>query len=197
VKESSLDNSILSLLVKHESLKSSEIATNLDYSQRQILRSLGQLIKDEKIRKLNSGKNSVYQATTFGRLLYVPQIEDLSEERLETTNQIKFNFDIFEAFRWDLLGYIQTEDVQQCVQDYQHKITDIPPVIWQKEVQRLIVEFAWKSSQIEGNTFSLLETEALISNQENTGGHSREESQMIINHKNALETQMAKLTHAL
>jgi Fic family protein len=32
----------------------------------------------------------------------------------------------------------------------------------QKELERLTIEFSWKSSQIEGNTYSLLDTERLL-----------------------------------
>jgi Fic family protein len=56
-----------------------------------------------------------------------------------------------------------------------------------KEIERLNIDFSWKSSKIEGNTYSLLETEQLIKNQKEASGHSREEATMILNHKKALE----------
>ncbi len=48
-----------------------------------------------------------------------------------------------------------------------------------------MIEFSWKSSVIEGNTYSLLGTEALIKNNIIGEGQTREETQMILNHKDA------------
>ena len=45
----------------------------------------------------------------------------------------------------------------------------------------------WKSSEIEGNTYSLLETEALIKQQELAEGKSKEDATMLLNHKKALD----------
>jgi Fic family protein len=48
-----------------------------------------------------------------------------------------------------------------------------------------MIEFSWKSSAIEGNTYSLLGTEALIKNNVIGKGKTKEETQMILNHKDA------------
>lgn len=61
------------------------------------------------------------------------------------------------------------------------------PISIQKEFERIIIEFSWKSSQIEGNTYSLLETERLIGESEETKGKTHEEAQMILNHKKAFD----------
>ena len=47
-------------------------------------------------------------------------------------------------------------------QEYQQNIATISPTIRQKELERLTIDLSWKSSQIEGNTYSLLETERLL-----------------------------------
>jgi Fic family protein len=53
--------------------------------------------------------------------------------------------------------------------------------------ERLMVDLSWASSNLEGNTYSLLETERLL--QENTAveGKSATETQMILNHKEAIK----------
>jgi len=48
-----------------------------------------------------------------------------------------------------------------------------------------MIEFSWKSSEIEGNTYSLLNTEALIKENVEGKGKSKKETQMILNHKDA------------
>ncbi len=55
-----------------------------------------------------------------------------------------------------------------------------------RKKERLVVDLSWASSRIEGNTYSLLETEVLIKHNETTQGKSLNEAKMIINHKNAL-----------
>lgn len=57
-----------------------------------------------------------------------------------------------------------------------------------KELERFTIELAWKSSKIEGNTYSLLETEKLIKEFEEAKDKTKQERQMIINHKNAFES---------
>jgi len=70
---------------------------------------------------------------------------------------------------------------------YRKKIRDISPDALKKEIERMNIDFSWKSSKIEGNTYNLLETEQLIKNQKEAIGHSKEEAVMILNHKKALE----------
>jgi len=45
---------------------------------------------------------------------------------------------------------------------------------------------SWKSSAIEGNTYSLLETEALLNYNEFSKFRTHEEAIMLINHKHAI-----------
>lgn len=56
-----------------------------------------------------------------------------------------------------------------------------------KIYQRLLIDLAWNSSRLEGNTYSLLETERLLATGEETPGKNRMETQMILNHKAAIE----------
>lgn len=52
-----------------------------------------------------------------------------------------------------------------------------------KELERLAIDLSWKSSQIEGNTYSLLETERLLKDKETASGKTKEEAIMLLNHK--------------
>lgn len=70
---------------------------------------------------------------------------------------------------------------------YQKRVQELPPAIFQKELERLTIEFSWKSSHIEGNTYTLLDTELLIKEHTEAKGHTREEAVMILNHKKAFD----------
>ncbi len=52
---------------------------------------------------------------------------------------------------------------------------------------RLLIDLSWASSRLEGNTYSMLETERLIAFGQETEGKSAFETQMILNHKQAIE----------
>ena len=52
---------------------------------------------------------------------------------------------------------------------------------------RLLIDLAWNSSRLEGNTYSLLETGRLLAAGEEAEGKQRLEAQMILNHKHAIE----------
>ena len=57
---------------------------------------------------------------------------------------------------------------------------------YRKEMERLEIDLSWKSSQIEGNTYSLLETERLLRESKTADGKTKEEAVMLLNHKDAL-----------
>ena len=52
---------------------------------------------------------------------------------------------------------------------------------------RLLIDLSWNSSRLEGNTYSLLETERLLELGEAAEGKDVLEAQMILNHKAAIE----------
>jgi Fic family protein len=56
-----------------------------------------------------------------------------------------------------------------------------------KIYQRLLIDLSWNSSRLEGNTYSLLETEKLLETGEEAAGKDHLEAQMILNHKDAIE----------
>jgi Fic family protein len=57
----------------------------------------------------------------------------------------------------------------------------------QNILQRLLIDLSWASSRLEGNTYSLLETERLLQAGEAAPGRNTVETQMILNHKDAIE----------
>lgn len=56
-----------------------------------------------------------------------------------------------------------------------------------KVMDRLIIDLSWNSSRLEGNTYSILETQRLFDIGEGADGKSMAEAQMILNHKTAIE----------
>lgn len=56
-----------------------------------------------------------------------------------------------------------------------------------KILSRLLIDLSWNSSRLEGNTYSLLETERLLELGQAAEGKDAAEAQMILNHKAAIE----------
>lgn len=60
-------------------------------------------------------------------------------------------------------------------------------MILKKNLSYWTIELSWKSSQIEGNTYSLIDTEILIKEHKEAKGHKKEEAIMILNHKRTFD----------
>lgn len=56
-----------------------------------------------------------------------------------------------------------------------------------KILNRLLIDLSFNSSRLEGNTYSLLDTERLIKDGAPAAGKNPQETQMILNHKGAIE----------
>ena len=54
-------------------------------------------------------------------------------------------------------------------------------------LQRLLIDLSWNSSRLEGNTYSLLDTQRLIAFGQEAEGKEKIDAQMILNHKDAIE----------
>ncbi len=54
-------------------------------------------------------------------------------------------------------------------------------------LQRLLIDLSWNSSRLEGNNYSLLDTQQLITQGRAADRRTAEEAQMILNHKAAIE----------
>lgn len=65
---------------------------------------------------------------------------------------------------------------------------DLPAGTYVRQIlNRLLIDLSWNSSRLEGNTYSLLETERLLELGESAEGKNVRDAQMIVNHKTAIE----------
>ena len=69
---------------------------------------------------------------------------------------------------------------------FRRHVAEMTEAEYRKEMERLGIDLSWKSSQIEGNTYSLLETERLLRESKTAEGKTKEEAVMLLNHKDAL-----------
>ncbi|MFH1970938.1 MAG: Fic family protein [Patescibacteria group bacterium] len=97
-----------------------------------------------------------------------------------------FDFDVLKHLK-NLFSEIELNEIKSISRSFSTKISDLSFDIYKKELERFVIELSWKTSKIEGNTYSLLETEKLIKKGILAEGHSKDEVTMILNHKKAFE----------
>lgn len=90
------------------------------------------------------------------------------------------SFYLSESIRAELLAHGQVANTKEPAGAYARHI-----------VHRLLIDLSWNSSRLEGNTYSLLETERLLSAGVAATGKDALEFQMILNHKEAIEFLIA------
>lgn len=88
----------------------------------------------------------------------------------------------------NLFSEIELKEIKSISKSFSDRISNLSFDIYKKELERFVIELSWKSSKIEGNTYSLLETEELIKKGVSAEGHSKDEVTMILNHKKAFDT---------
>ena len=64
-----------------------------------------------------------------------------------------------------------------------------------KIYERLLIDLSWNSSRLEGNTYSLLDTQRLLALGEAAEDNDARETQMILNHKAAVDLLVERAEH--
>ena len=116
--------------------------------------------------------------TNLADILAPVDIEAYFEQEID---QRKIN----EGYNFELLGALaeiplftadEHEKLSGLHGQFRDNVAKLTPTGYKKELERLAVDLSWKSSQIEGNTYSLLETERLLMEHETASGKSLEEA---------------------
>jgi Fic family protein len=132
------------------------------------------------------GRSTAYELSVNGRIFAeVDAQEYLSVEPDKRYGLRGYNFDLFSSFPPEVFLEEELEILNEATREYKEKTKNISLVIEKKELERFVIELSWKSSKIEGNTYTLLDTEKLILKNEPAEGKTKQETQMILNHKNA------------
>ncbi|OFZ27909.1 MAG: hypothetical protein A2381_07910 [Bdellovibrionales bacterium RIFOXYB1_FULL_37_110] len=69
----------------------------------------------------------------------------------------------------------------------EEKRKNLSTEVRKKKKEKLVIDLSWASSNIEGNTYSLLETEGLLKYNQTAKGKDFFDAQMILNHKESIE----------
>jgi Fic family protein len=186
------ESEIIELIKKNQEVSSKEIyegiSTSISYAT--VKRILSRLYDENLLTKKGQGKSTRYLISPTNEILFPVNIEKYFEKEIDE-REIKesFNlqlipetlkeFNVFTAYELEQLDILQKK--------FEKNISQLSEIEYKKELERLAIDLSWKSSQIEGNTYSLLETERLLKEKETASGKTKEEAIMLLNHKEAID----------
>ncbi len=187
-----IEKQILDFLKSNPESSSNRILESIEEKKSiaTIKRVLSKLLSENLIITTGKGKSTKYQLSPFYKLFEKISIEQYYEKEIDERTIVKnFNF----ALLTDILPNVNLFTVNELeklsvLQDkFTQNISELSEYQYKKELERLAIDLSWKSSQIEGNTYSLLETEKLLKEKETASGKTKEEAVMLLNHKDAID----------
>lgn len=177
--------------------------------QRALQRRLARLIKQGKLRAAGRGRASRYRLPAIaegrgvasGRAivegrgeLRIPlstdaeAVEKIVHKPIQSRKPAGYRREFLDAYRPNETFYLSAETRQNLLSIGQSSDGDRPAGTYARQIlNRLLIDLSWNSSRLEGNTYSLLETERLLQLGESAVGKDAREAQMILNHKAAIE----------
>lgn len=186
------DQLVIDFIKENKGSSSKKIFENIAISSSYatLKRTLTKLISENYVISEGQGKGTKYFLSPSFELIHAIDIDKYFEREIdERLINETFNFElvnktlnknsVFTENELTKLNFLQKE--------YETNIKELNPSDYQKELERLAIDLSWKSSQIEGNTYSLLETERLLKEKQTASGKTKEEAVMLLNHKDALD----------
>ena len=190
------ENEILQYLHYHPGSSRSEIEAgmNLTESPATVKRILSSLVENGSALVSGQGRATKYSVSPQAQVTMELNIDTyFQKETDEREVQTSFNFDLINETlpKVELFTAEEKERLNALQAQFTRNLEGITPTEYRKEMERLGIDLSWKSSQIEGNTYSLLETERLLKDKQTASGKTKEEAVMLLNHKDALDFVLA------
>lgn len=187
-----LEKLIINSLQKHNTASSREIfeAHSDVVSFASVKRSLQRLINQNLIFTIDKGKATKYSLSKNYEILVPINLETYFEKEIDarTINE-SFNYALLEGDLDTINVFTDNEllNLNALQKEFKDGISKLSKSEFLNEFERLAIDLSWKSSQIEGNTYSLLETEKLLKELQTASGKTKDEAVMLLNHKEALD----------
>lgn len=191
-----LGKAICQYLADHPQSSSSEIYDGIGQmkSYATVKRELNELLQQQLIiatGKIKATKYSLHES--YGMIVPVDRDEYFKQDIDQRKIKSSFDFQLIQKLQ--RLGPVftgeESKHLDQLQLLFQQRIAKLSKELYQKEFERLAIDLSWKSSQIEGNTYSLLETERLLKEKITASGKTQDEAIMLLNHKAAIDYIMS------
>lgn len=187
---------ILNLIKEHSGVSSRAvhegIASSMSYAT--VKRILSDLIESSLLVKTGQGKSTRYELSPTYELLRPIDLDEYFEKEIDEREiREQYNFRLIPDIlpQAQLFTNSELNHLNALQARFANNVSQLSGSEYLREFERLAIDLSWKSSQIEGNTYSLLETEMLLKEKHTASGKSREEATMLLNHKEALDFIMA------
>lgn len=164
---------------------------------------LKHLTKRGRLLKIGEGRSAKYRLTDAASPLtgfgeeepnVIPlsppgaSIRDHVRQAPAARKPVGYDRGFLDRYRPNVTFYLNESERRHLAVIGRPPIAQQPAGTYVRQVlSRLLVDLSWNSSRLEGNTYSLLETRRLIEFGQEAEGHARIETQMILNHKDAIE----------
>ena len=188
------------------SLEQVAATAGLPVSERTLIRRLGQMANQGLIRKSGESRASRYfvEGTDAVTAIVVPAaqpdiIVPVSKAGGDILSQVSrppqartpvgYKRKFLSDYRPNITSYLSPADKARLA-SISRTIDDANPragTYAQRILARLLIDLSWNSSRLEGNTYSLIDTQRLIEAGQPAEGKTATDTQMILNHKAAIE----------
>jgi fido (protein-threonine AMPylation protein) len=152
-------------------------------------RDFAELVAKGSLVRQGKGRATVYVVSPSYLLHKLIDTKAYFQIEADQRKVIKqFNLQIFDLLRdCEVFNHEEITFLEDLTTSYRKRLEGYPPTLLEKEFERLTIELSWKSSQIEGNTYDLLDTERLLRFKVESEKHTKAEALMLLNHKVAIE----------
>lgn len=181
-----------------------------DVPRRTAQRWIGQLLTEGRLRASGETRSRRYfaVATTIGTALwgdhfpsYIPLSADSRDiltyvdQPLEARKPVGYQREFLETYQPNRTWYLPEPLRRQLRKMGTTGQADSPAGTYSRAIlSRLLIDLSWASSHLEGNTYSRLDTRELIEHGKVAQGKAAIETQMILNHKTAIELLVENAT---
>jgi len=153
-----------------------------DISESTLVRNLEKLIQDGKVAKSRVWKNTYY------RLVGKKYIQEYLKKPFFERPKKEYDFDFLGSYEPNITSFLGDKfDIlkreyldKQILSSYDYKVNI-------RAIENLLIDLSYSSSKLEGNSYSYLDTEILIKYNNSAEWKTQAETQMILNHKNAIK----------
>ncbi len=154
------------------------------------MRMLSDCVANGHIEVIGRGPAPRYRLTPQAHITMELNLDTYFDKEVDERQvQESFNFGLINEIlpQVDLFTQKELQQLNDAQKLFRWHLSEMSDIEYRKEMERLGIDLSWKSSQIEGNTYSLLETERLLKEKQTANGKTKEEAVMLLNHKDALD----------
>lgn len=157
-------------------------------SQTTLGRDISELVSLGFLEQKGKLKGTTYLLTILGMVnAPIDAHRYCSIETDQRNAKTQYNLSLFNEFPNKIFTKEEIEGLDVKTKLFTDKSQNASSTIQKKELERFVIELSWKSSKIEGNTYTILDTELLLKEGTEAKGHTKDEAIMILNHKKAFQ----------